>query len=704
MLAIIEYLLLKNSNFVDSDYYLSTYKDVQEAHGDPLLHYLRFGWKEGRFPSKLMQVLKNDPFYLPFLNDNIPPLIQTIVLNEYLQRSKVDLLTPGGEAKINIPYGQLAYKMRFFDFVLLIKKIKSTLLNEGVRTLFFKTRRKLSKIGASKTIENYSVKYDVSIIVPVFNALAFTKQCLDKLFNTATNLSYEVIVVDNHSKDGTATYFRKLLRKAKILSYFRMATNLGFGGAVNYGMQKAKGKYVVILNNDTLVTPYWLDRMIQTFNADPQIAIVSPVTNYVGEGPQIDDEAIGISPNDIDEYSLKLKEKGFVYEPNRLVFFCVAIRREIILTIGYLDPRYEKGNYEDDDYCLRVILAGYKLAIASSSFVFHHGSVTFAKNKIDHQNTMEKNRGQFFTKAQELSCFLKEPVHSDKLPEISVIIRTADRPQNLRKALQSLTNQTYKRFEVVLVNDGEEKVDEVVSEYTPYFPITFIQHTQKRGRTLSLNDGINNSSSNWISILDDDDILYPWHFDLLHFYTIKNSAEKFFYSNTNYAIFKSLNSDYSSAVFGMDPWQFNKEGLLIANHIPINSWLVHRDCFDMVGLFDPDFSMLEDFEFLMRLSRTINFHHIDRVSSEYRYFVEGMNSMLLHRNDIYESLLKIYNKITTDDETIKKRRESELDSLRILNTKLDYLKQEINWSTGFDLDKKFKLIFFLLGKQYESTN
>lgn len=541
-----------------------------------------------------------------------------------------------------------------------IRKSIAIISSQGFKYFLNRLINKVSPVNhvySSVPFDNEFIETKVSIILPIYNALHLTKNCIEKLYKVPNDIEFELIVIDNHSTDETENYIKREQNIRHSLSYYRMETNLGFAGAVNFGILQAKGSVIVILNNDTLVTPYWLDHLLHPFKQNDMIGIISPVTNYVGEGPQIDLEASNITPSEIDDYANKIKNREWIFEPNRLVFFCVAIKREVIDTIGVLDIGYEKGNYEDDDYCLRTILSGFRLAIAKNSFVYHFGSATFTENKISHSGFMEKNRRRFYRKVQNISIVKKPLKQKCNDPVVSLIVRTKNRPQLLRKALLSLSNQTNNQFETIIINDGGEDVSNLVHEFHNYYPITYIRNVYSKGRSDALNIGIDRCRGEWIGILDDDDILYPWHIDNLLTAAINHPKEKFFYSNYNQSLFQNSATDYSLKIVGVEPWEYDQGELMVNNHIPIHSWLISKKCFYNIGNFNSELTMLEDFDFLIRLSKTYGFHHVNRVTCEYRFYLDGVNSIVSNRLKTKEALLSIYEAHKTDDEFINKRRD-----------------------------------------------
>ncbi|RAP77404.1 glycosyltransferase family 2 protein [Paenibacillus montanisoli] len=211
-----------------------------------------------------------------------------------------------------------------------------------------------------------------SIIIPSYNQVHFLKKCIASI-ELHTSGSYEIIIVDNASTDGTEAYLRRLGSRVR---YRVLETNRGFAGAVNVGMMMAKGSYLLMLNNDTIVTERWLDNMLACLNSDPAIGMVGPVSNYISGDQRIDvpyKTVKGIAPF-ARRHNIPNPAKW--QRTDRLTGFCLLFRRELWDRTGYLDEGYTIGNFEDDDYNIRVRLQGYAMCIARDSFIHHFGSVS----------------------------------------------------------------------------------------------------------------------------------------------------------------------------------------------------------------------------------------------------------------------------------------------------------------------------------------
>lgn len=233
-----------------------------------------------------------------------------------------------------------------------------------------------------------------SIIILTYNQLKYTILCLDSLLEY-TDLPYELILIDNGSTDGTLEYL-KSFENAKIISN---QTNLGFSKGVNQGIRVAEGDYILLLNNDTIVAKNWLSNQLNCLNNQPEIGIVGPRSNYAGgeQGGIIGDF------NTIDkiiEFSncFNQPDPGKWFETYVIVGFCMLIKREVISDIGLFDEDFLYGMGEDNDYCQRALIKGYKLYCAGDTFVYHFGSQTFKGNNLDLNRIFNENRERFLKK------------------------------------------------------------------------------------------------------------------------------------------------------------------------------------------------------------------------------------------------------------------------------------------------------------------
>ena len=232
-----------------------------------------------------------------------------------------------------------------------------------------------------------------SIIVVSFNGLhETTAPCLRNVFEKTTFPEYEVVVVDNQSTDGTPEFLAGLAMQEPRLKILLNSTNRGFAGGNNDGIRAAEGDVLVLLNSDTLVTEGWLEGLTGFLENHPSAGLVGPVSNAVGNEQRI--HTGGRIPSEILEEGETWTSwsRGDFFETERLGFFCVAARSRVIEEVGLLDEGFGRGFFEDDDYCIRVRRAGYRLVCLEDVFVYHRGSAGFGKTPADTKALMKRNK------------------------------------------------------------------------------------------------------------------------------------------------------------------------------------------------------------------------------------------------------------------------------------------------------------------------
>lgn len=240
----------------------------------------------------------------------------------------------------------------------------------------------------------------VSIIVPVWNLLGYTQECLAALERTCDREQTEIVVIDNGSSDGTWEWLRRWCggRQRQV---FRFEENRGFAAACNQGLALATGEIQILLNNDTLPGAGWLEALCGAFAQDPTAGAVGPVSNYVSGAQQVATPCTRRDQIEGWAWEWQQQNRGVWVATERLVGFCLALRREAIAQVGPLDERFGPGTYEDDDYCRRLREAGWRLLLAPGSFVWHWGNRTFIGNGLSMQECQERNAAAFAAKWQE---------------------------------------------------------------------------------------------------------------------------------------------------------------------------------------------------------------------------------------------------------------------------------------------------------------
>ncbi|HWO93317.1 MAG TPA: glycosyltransferase, partial [Dehalococcoidia bacterium] len=143
----------------------------------------------------------------------------------------------------------------------------------------------------------------VTIVIVVFNTLTVTQGCLTSVLNARGTRSFEVLVVDNGSDPEVLAWLRTVATAEPAVGYIRLPHNVGFARGVNIAARLARGTHLVLLNSDTVVTDGWLDRLADALDSNPTYGLITPVTNYVGEGIQIDPDAENLPLADVASYA-----------------------------------------------------------------------------------------------------------------------------------------------------------------------------------------------------------------------------------------------------------------------------------------------------------------------------------------------------------------------------------------------------------------
>ncbi len=211
----------------------------------------------------------------------------------------------------------------------------------------------------------------VSIIIPVFNNAAITWRCLKSIFINSSNISFEVIVIDDHSTEtlspvGTQTEGITLIRNSE---------NLGFLKSCNKAAAMAQGEYVCILNNDTEVHEGWIKHLVDLMDGDSSIALVGPKLIYPNGRLQ---EAGGIIWNDASAWNFgkfddpEKPDFNYLKEVDYISGACLLVRKAVWEQLGGFDQQFAPAYYEDTDLAMQARKAGYKVVYQPLSVVTHH--------------------------------------------------------------------------------------------------------------------------------------------------------------------------------------------------------------------------------------------------------------------------------------------------------------------------------------------
>jgi GT2 family glycosyltransferase len=234
----------------------------------------------------------------------------------------------------------------------------------------------------------------VSIITLTFNKVEFTYQYLESIM-AHTDIPYELIIVDNGSQDETTS----LLDRLENVTTIKNEGNLGFVKGCNQGARKARGKYLLFLNNDIIVTPEWLSKLVRTIENYPKCGAVGckliwPNGKLQEAGSIIwsDGSALGYGREGDPMYP----EYSYLREVDYCSGACLLVRKDIFQRLGLFDVRYSPAYYDDSDLCLGIRGLGYKVVFQPDVVVFHHEFTSSSFEKAT--AIMAANRSKFVAK------------------------------------------------------------------------------------------------------------------------------------------------------------------------------------------------------------------------------------------------------------------------------------------------------------------
>lgn len=217
-------------------------------------------------------------------------------------------------------------------------------------------------------------KKRVTIVTLTYNHLDVSKEFIASLYQYTKEHTFDLIIVDNFSSDGTREYLHQLEQERSNVRVIYNSENLGYSKGNNIGIKAAKTEIIGLLNNDILLSPNWLENILMSFDEYSDAGLIAP-TMLIDS-----DKTAGIKckrnryltvgkANANSAFSLCHKE---LYPQ----FSCVFLKRSLTEEIGILDENFTPAFYEDDDYIIRVWRAGYSCYVCNKSFYFHNHSKT----------------------------------------------------------------------------------------------------------------------------------------------------------------------------------------------------------------------------------------------------------------------------------------------------------------------------------------
>lgn len=235
----------------------------------------------------------------------------------------------------------------------------------------------------------------VSIIIVNWNGGKIFKNCLKSL-EKLLYPNWELIIVDNGSNDNSELLYKEVHLNAKRVKLLKNKTNLGFAEANNQGYKVSKGEFVLLLNNDTKITPNFLNVLLKSFEKDKKLGVVQPKIKVMDKKDRLDNSGTFLTKTGFLEHWGYMEKDGKEFNKEKYIFSakgaCMLTKREVIDKVGLFDKDF--GSYfEESDFCWRAWLAGWKVKYIPNTYIYHKVGFTSKKmSQIDVNYVSLKNR------------------------------------------------------------------------------------------------------------------------------------------------------------------------------------------------------------------------------------------------------------------------------------------------------------------------
>ncbi len=245
---------------------------------------------------------------------------------------------------------------------------------------------------------------ELSIIIVNWNTKDLVRRCIQSIIHHAKSLAYEIIVVDNHSDDGSVPLIQGAFPSVIII---QNKDNLGFARANNRGIKESRGKYLLLLNSDTYIDQDVFSELIRYMEVQPNVGIVSPkiVSPELTPYPM---RLFRLTPllsflKIVNLYALYREylpdTSSQPIEVQVVGGSCMLIRKEVFDSVGYLEEGFFLYN-EEDDFCRRALGKEWKIIFNPQNYIIHLHGMSTRKKEIYERVQMEgyKSDLTFFNK------------------------------------------------------------------------------------------------------------------------------------------------------------------------------------------------------------------------------------------------------------------------------------------------------------------
>jgi len=466
----------------------------------------------------------------------------------------------------------------------------------------------------------------VSVLMSVYNGEAYLERSIESILSQ-TFRDFEFLIINDASTDST----EDILKNAHDprIKVINNSVNLGLTKSLNRGIGIARGKYIARMDADDLSLPYRFEIQVGFLDSHPEYAILG--SSYL----LIDQEGRTLSLVKVPVEDSQIREN--LLKQNCFGHGSVMIRREAVQKVGGYDERFKCS--QDYELWLRIVEAFKASNIEEALYCWRMSNYSISKRNEWEQKYYASLARIEANRRKNANQVIREPT-----PTVSVIIPTYNRPESLAETIQSVADQTYSHFEVIVINDDGVDVSNIINQFKTKREVKYVKHDHNKGLPAARNTGIRFASGKYIAYLDDDDVFYPWHLEVLVNF-LESNEFKVAFTEACRAYQTSENGKYiitkRDIPYAMD---FDEDQILVNNMIPVLCVMHEKSCLDEVGLFDENLTTHEDWDLWIRMSRKFRFAHIEDLTCEFRWREDSTTMSSEKRQDFLWTMETIHAK------------------------------------------------------------
>lgn len=499
----------------------------------------------------------------------------------------------------------------------------------------------------------------VSVVIPCYQQAGYLPEAVDSVL-AQTFSDLEIIIVNDGSPDDTGDVARRLVqqhagRKIRLLE----KKNGGLADARNAGLAAAAGAFVLPLDADDKILPALLEKTAAVLQSDPTIDIVYTDVAHFG----VVEKTIQAA-----EYDFKKLCAG-----NQLNY-CSLYRWEVWQKAGGYNPNMIWG-YEDWNFWISCGERGLRAKRIPGALLQYRVkdasmyTVAAANDKALRARIILNHPGCYdvaSVAAARVVWSRPDMPAPPAAPKVSVVIPTRDRPDLLARALQSVLDQTFQDFEILVANDRGVDVSGVVARFSAKARVIYLAQPAAAGIAAARNGGMRAASGKYIAHLDDDDLYLPDHLETLVTF-LEKSGQKAAYTDAWRAEEEFTGGQFKVVkreVQYSEDW--DNDRILVKNFVPTLCFMHERTAGIAAGEFDENLPTHEDWDFWIQLSRVCMPAHIKKVTCEFRQRQDGASASTGHRADFLRTIPMVYKKhraLAAGNESVRQQQEKFLRGL-----------------------------------------